>query len=187
MENKLELVKSAEKFARLKHVGQFRKDGITPYAKHLESVVNELKSMGVIDENILCTGWLHDTIEDTNTDYDEICEKFNKKIAGYVASVTKDTRLIKSKQEQAYISQLKIAPWKAKVVKLGDIIANFKDLDNSSYDFATQKNKVKKKIPYILAIKSGIGSNKKKIPQLETAQLSLNELLKKYGLKPVSF
>jgi hypothetical protein len=104
-----------------------------------------------------------------------------------VASVTKDTRLIKSKQEKAYISQLKTAPWKAKVVKLGDIIANFKDLRNSGYDFATQKNKVKKKIPYILAIKSGISSNKKKIPQLETAQSSLDELLKKYELKPVLF
>ena len=183
----LELVKSAEEFAKLKHICQFRQDNITPYAKHLESVVNEIKSMGVIDEDILCTGWLHDTIEDTDTDYDEIHEKFNKKIADYVASVTKDTRLIKSKQEKAYITQLKKSPWQAKFVKLADIIANFKDLDNSGYDFATQKNKVKKKIPYILAIKSGISSNKKKIPQLETAQSSLDELLKKYGLKPVSF
>ena len=183
----MKLVKSAEEFAKLKHVGQFRKDSITPYTKHLESVVNEIKSMGVVNEDILCTGWLHDTIEDTDTDYDEIYEKFNKKIADYVASVTKDTRLIKSKQEKTYISQLKIAPWQAKVVKLGDIIANFKDLKNSGYDFATQKNKVKKKIPYILAIKSGISSNTKKIPQLGTAQSNLDELLKEYGLKPISF
>ena len=48
----------------------------------------------------LQTAILHDTIEDTDTDYDEINEKFNKKIANYVASVTKDTRLIKAKQEK---------------------------------------------------------------------------------------
>ena len=183
----LELVKSAEKFAKLKHNCQFRQDKITPYAKHLESVVNELKSMGVIDEDILCTGWLHDTIEDTNTDYDEIHEEFNKKIADYVASVTKDTRLIKSKQEKAYVAQLKKSPWQAKVVKLADIIANFKDLDNSGYDDTEQKNIVKNKIPYILAIKSEIHSHKKKILRLESAESTLNELLKKYGQKPVSF
>ncbi len=58
MRMNLKLVKNAEEFARLKHAEQFRDDGITPYVKHLESVVNELKSMGVIDEDILCTGWL---------------------------------------------------------------------------------------------------------------------------------
>lgn len=183
----MELVKSAELFAEKKHEGQFRKDGITPYFKHLENVVDELKSMGITDDNILCTGWLHDTIEDTDTDYDEIHEKFNKKIADYVTSVTKDTRLIKSKQGKAYISQLKKIPWQAKVVKLGDIITNFKDLPNAKYDFATEKNKVKKKIPYILAIKSGISSNKKKIPQLETVQFKINELLKYYGQKTILF
>jgi hypothetical protein len=39
----LELVKRAEEFARLKHDGQLRKDDITPYAKHLESVVIKFK------------------------------------------------------------------------------------------------------------------------------------------------
>lgn len=183
----LKLVKSAELFAKMKHKGQFRKDGITPYSKHLKDVVNELKNMGISDEDILCTGWLHDTIEDTDTDYDDIYKKFNKKIADYVASVTKDTRLIKTKQEKAYISQLKKASWQAKAVKLGDIIANFKDLANSGYDFTTQKNKVKNKIPYVMAIKLGISSNKKKIPKLENAQLNLDELLKKYGQKHISF
>ena len=183
----MKLVKSAKFLAKQKHEGQFRKDCKTEYFEHLKNVVNELKNMGITNEEILCAGWLHDTIEDTDTDYDEIYEKFNKKIADSVASVTKDTRLIKHKQEKAYISQLKKASWQAKVVKLGDIIANFKDLPNARYDFAKRKDKVKKKIPHILAIKSGISSNKKKIPKLENAQLSLNELLKTYEQKPISF
>ncbi len=183
----MELVKSAELFAKKKHKGQFRKDCKTKYFEHLKNVVSELKSMGIVNDDILCAGWLHDTIEDTDTDYDEIHKKFNKKIADYVASVTKDTRLIKQKQEKAYISQLKKASWQAKVVKLGDVIANFKDLPNGYKDFTKRKDKVKKKIPYILAIKSGISSNKKKIPKLEYAQLTLNELLKTYEQKSVSF
>jgi (p)ppGpp synthase/HD superfamily hydrolase len=183
----LKLAKSAKSFAKMKHDGQFRKDGKTPYFEHLVNVVDELKNMGIVDDNIICSGWLHDTIEDTDADFDDIHKNFNKKIADYVSSVTKDTRLIKSKQEKAYISQLKTIPWQAKVVKLGDIIANFKDLPNAKYDFATEKNKVKKKIPYILAIKSGISSNKQKISQLETIQLELDELLKYYGQKTISF
>ena len=183
----MELVKSAELFAKKKHKGQFRKDCKTKYFEHLKNVVSELKSMGIVNDDILCAGWLHDTIEDTDTDYDEIHKKFNDKIADYVASVTKDTRLIKSKQEKAYISQLKKASWQAKVVKLGDIIANFKDLPNAKYDFITQKSKVKNKIPYILAIKSGISSNKNKIPNFERGQNDLDELLKKYGQKTISF
>jgi (p)ppGpp synthase/HD superfamily hydrolase len=187
----LKLVKSAELFAKKKHKGQFRKRcpnvKKVEYAQHLKDVVCELKCMGIVDEDILCTGWLHDTIEDTDIDYDDIHEKFNKKIADYVASVTKDTRLVKSKQEKSYISQLKKSPWQAKIVKLGDIIANFIDLEKSCYDFTTQKSKVKKKIPYILAIRSGIRSNKNKIPNFERGQNDLDELLKKYGQKAISF
>jgi len=183
----MKLVQKARSLAKKKHKGQFRKNCETEYFEHLKDVVNELKSMGIVNEDILCTGWLHDTIEDTDTDYDEIYKKFNKKIADYVASVTKDTRLIKAKQEKEYISQLKKASWQAKVVKLGDIIANFKDLPNAGFDFAERKDKVKKKIPYILAIKSGISFNKKKILKLENAQSSLNELLKTYEQKSISF
>ncbi len=136
--------------------------------------------MGVTDENILCAGWLHDTIEDTDTDYDEIHEKFNKRIADYVASVTKDTRLIKEEQEMQYVIQLENAPWQAKIVKLGDIIANFKDLKNSGYDSPTQNIKVNNKLPYIFAIETEL-IPRKEVPQIEKAKTELNNLLKKHG------
>jgi guanosine-3',5'-bis(diphosphate) 3'-pyrophosphohydrolase len=77
----LDLVKSAELFAKNKHAGQFRKDDTTPYSKHLEDVVNRLKSLGVIDEQVLCAGWLHDTIEDTETSFDDLYEQFGSEIA----------------------------------------------------------------------------------------------------------
>ncbi len=40
---KMELIKNAEIFAKRKHKGQFRKDGVTPYSKHLGDVISELK------------------------------------------------------------------------------------------------------------------------------------------------
>jgi hypothetical protein len=33
-------------------------------------VVNEAKALGIKDNEILFAAWLHDTIEDTNTDFD---------------------------------------------------------------------------------------------------------------------
>ncbi len=176
----MNLVKNAEELAKKKHKGQFRKNCETEYFEHLKDVVKELKRMGITNDDILCTGWLHDTIEDTDTDYDEIHKKFNDKIADYVASVTKDTRLIKEEQEKQYIIQLENAPWQAKVVKLGDIIANFKDLVNSGYDKATQDVKVKNKLPYIFAIHSELIS-RKEVPQIENAKKELEELLKKHN------
>ena len=77
----MELVKSAELLAKKKHAGQFRKDGTTPFSKHLEDVVNRLKSLGVVNEEILCAGWLHDTIEYTETSFDDLYDQFGSEIA----------------------------------------------------------------------------------------------------------
>jgi len=109
----LDLVKSAELFAKNKHAGQFRADGITPYSKHLEDVVNRLKSLGVIDEHILCAGWLHDTIENTDTTFDDLYEQFESEIAVLVSSLSKDMTLSREKREQAYMIQLKEASFSA--------------------------------------------------------------------------
>jgi len=56
--NQLEL---AEKIAREAHAGQFRKDGVTPYIRHVESVVSRVDT----DEE-KCVAWLHDVIEDSD-------------------------------------------------------------------------------------------------------------------------
>jgi len=87
--------------------------------------------MGITDESILCAGWLHDSIEDTSFDFDDISKYFDKKTAQIVSDVTKETRLPKNQQEKNYLKQLSISSWQAKVVKLGDILANISDLKNS--------------------------------------------------------
>ena len=86
-------VQNAEMYAKKKHAGQFRKDGITPYAKHLEDVVNRLKSLGVVKSELLCAGWLHDTLEDTETSFDDLYEKFDSAVAVLVSSITKESSI----------------------------------------------------------------------------------------------
>ena len=70
---------------------------------------------------------LHDTIEDTTTDCDDIIEKFGPEVAKWVAAVTKETRLPHDEREAAYAKGLAAADWQAKVVKLADLYDNIGD------------------------------------------------------------
>ena len=180
-------VSLAREFARKKHLHQFRKDGKTPYFNHLEQVVKRLKKLGINDEDILCAGWLHDTIEDTNTDHDDIQEQFGKRVADIVSLVTKDNRLPKIMREKKYLVQLKNARWEAKIIKLGDIIANIDDLKNSNYTKAKKINQIKNKILYLETIKPEIISKKSKFAGLAGIEQELNDLLASYGQGKISF
>ena len=158
----------AEIFARKKHEHQIRKNiVITPYSDHLEKVVKILKKIGIRDESILCAGWLHDTIEDTDTDYDDI-EKIGKEIADIVATLSKDTRMIHDDREIAYCSKLKEGTWQAQVVKFADMLANLEDLENSLYSSLDRVKQVQNKVEYFDSIKVGLENNKKNIPNFDS-------------------
>lgn len=181
----IDLTKARE-FAMRKHLCQLRKDCKTPYFTHLEQVVQRLERLGITNPDILCAGWLHDTIEDTSTDYDDIYEKFGKKVVEIVVSVTKDTMLPKEKREEKYRLQLKNALLEAKVVKLGDIVANIADLENAkSYSKADKISEVKKKMLYFNIIRPAIVSNKNKLPGLANIEKELNDLLVFYEQKKI--
>jgi (p)ppGpp synthase/HD superfamily hydrolase len=75
-------------FAKKKHAFQLRKDEKTMYWVRLKlQVVNNAKALGIKDNEILYAAWLHDTIENTNTDYDDIAEKFSIEVAQIVAGM----------------------------------------------------------------------------------------------------
>jgi guanosine-3',5'-bis(diphosphate) 3'-pyrophosphohydrolase len=173
----------AKKFAIKKHMGLKRDNSKTPYWKHLEKVVKNLEKLGIKDESILCAGWLHDTIEDTSTDYDDIYEKFGKKTADIVVTVTKDTRMIKKSREIAYCNQLKKGTWQAQIVKFGDILANMEDLKSYSKPMPDRKKQAKNKLLYYNVIKTGLNKNKKQIPNLNAEIERLSNVFLKYGIK----
>lgn len=167
----------AEKFAKQKHKGQMRKDGKTPYWKHLQQVVINLRKLGVKDQDLLCAGWLHDTIEDTTTDYDDLEEKFGKKVAEIVSQVTKDKRLPRNKRELQYLKQLRKASLNAKIVKFCDITANIADLENSGYSYKKKVEQIKDKMRYLNAIRPSVVKNKMSFSGLVN---ELNQQLIKY-------
>ena len=63
----------AAAFAARAHRNQWRKDGQTPYVSHVFRVCLTVRQLfGVDDDDVLTAALLHDTIEDTDTDFDDI-------------------------------------------------------------------------------------------------------------------
>jgi len=74
-------------FAANKHKDQLDDQGRPYFFAHIVQVHGLLKEV-TDDEETLCAGLLHDTIEDTDTEYDEIVHEFNKEIADLVLELT---------------------------------------------------------------------------------------------------
>jgi guanosine-3',5'-bis(diphosphate) 3'-pyrophosphohydrolase len=114
--------KQAKEFAISKHGDQ--KYGEHPYSYHLNYVVNILTEYGYVkDDAIISAGWLHDTIEDTDTTYEMLVLEFGKEIADIVWAVSSEpgeNRQAKFRNTAPKI----ISNKKALIVKLADRIAN---------------------------------------------------------------
>ena len=78
--------------------GKRRKKEDIALAFHSIMVGNMLKNLGCDDE-IVYIGYLHDIIEDTKCTYDEILEKYGKRIADGIAALSED-KTIKSYKER---------------------------------------------------------------------------------------
>jgi guanosine-3',5'-bis(diphosphate) 3'-pyrophosphohydrolase len=129
-------------FAARAHQGQFRKDKETPYISHPFRVCLVVRDIfGFDDRRMLITALLHDTIEDTTIDFDDVEERFGTEIAQWVAYLTKDMRLRDAEREQAYVENLKKAPWQVQVCKLADIFDNLTDSDKLSLRSRTHQLK----------------------------------------------
>ncbi len=115
-------------FAARAHRNQWRKDGQTPYVSHVFRVCLTVRQVfGVDDDDVLAAALLHDTIEDTNTDFDDIETHFGPQIAGWVRALTKDKREQELIRENKYIEELAVSPWQVKACKLADVHDNLLD------------------------------------------------------------
>ena len=129
------LLLEAASFAARSHRGQLRKDKETPYASHPFRVCLVVRDLfGFDDPRMLMTALLHDTIEDTTTDFDDVAEKFGAEVASWAAALSKDKRLPEKQREEAYLQALRAAPWQVKVCKLADVFDNLHDMPDSPKD-----------------------------------------------------
>jgi guanosine-3',5'-bis(diphosphate) 3'-pyrophosphohydrolase len=115
-------------FAARAHGGQLRKDGKTPYFSHVVRVCLIVRHVfGIDDADVLKAALLHDTLEDTTTDSDDLEEAFGGSVTQWVAALSKDKRLLEAVREKAYAEQLARGPWQVTVCKLADIYDNLMD------------------------------------------------------------
>jgi (p)ppGpp synthase/HD superfamily hydrolase len=126
----LALVTRAADFAARRHVSQVRKGAARePYLNHLAEVAALLaESADAPDATLVAAGWLHDTVEDTATEREELAEIFGEEIASLVAEVTDDKSLPKQERKRL---QIETAPHKsprAKALKIADKISNVRSL-----------------------------------------------------------
>ncbi|MHC4142221.1 MAG: HD domain-containing protein [Planctomycetota bacterium] len=114
------------------HKNQPRQDKRkTPYFSHPARVALTVAvKFGCTDDDILAAAFLHDVLEDTLVDYDDLLRKFNKEIADIVAALSKDPRLVEPEREKRYDEQLAKAGWKTKLIKLADVYDNLADSED---------------------------------------------------------
>lgn len=179
------ILQKAKIFAIEKHRNQKRKDGITPFSEHLEGVVNRLKNIGISNEEILSAAWLHDTIEHTDTTFEEINEIFGNTISVLVLSLSKDYKLAKKDIETQYVSQLKNSSFQSKIIKFCDISANLKDLLNAPISKTQKNKKIKKLFFYLRVIKKDIIENKSQYPKIQDMIDGINSIGQQFRQKPI--
>ena len=110
-----------------------RRDGRTPYFSHCVRVALTVAlKFGCTDDTVLAAALLHDVIEDTQADYDDVLQHFGSEVAEMVAALSKDMRLVESEREPAYDAQLAEAPWQARLIKLADVYDNFTDAETDA-------------------------------------------------------
>ena len=121
----------AASFAARAHSNQVRNDKRIPYFSHPARVAMTVAvRFGCSDETTLAAAFLHDVIEDTTTDYDDLLEHFGREVADIVACLSKDPRVVEPERERLYDEQLAAGPWQARLVKLADVYDNLADADN---------------------------------------------------------
>jgi guanosine-3',5'-bis(diphosphate) 3'-pyrophosphohydrolase len=123
------LLKAAD-FAAHKHRDQRRKDAdASPYINHPIALANVLSNEGgITDPVILAAALLHDTIEDTETDYEELRGQFGENIADVVVEVTDTKWLSKDARKRLQVSKASHSSARAQAVKIADKICNLRDI-----------------------------------------------------------
>ncbi|MGI0006610.1 MAG: HD domain-containing protein [Nitrosotalea sp.] len=179
-------MQSAENFVKERYLGKIKNDG-TVHQEYLASVVARLKNLGITDDEVLSAAWLHDTIDNAKTSFDELDKRFSSRVAVLVLSISKDQSIPKSMQEEQYVKQLRESPIEAKLIKLCDISANLKDLKNSPFSKTRKIKELKKKLYYLNVIKTDLIKNKVQIPGIAGLVNGINDIAILHGLRPITF
>src|SRR5215211_7869006 len=87
-----ELATTALRFARRVHLGQHRKQTNEQFVEHPIAVA-ALLSVSGYDGAMIAAAYLHDVVEKTDVDLEEIRERFGPTVAGLVGCLTENPEI----------------------------------------------------------------------------------------------
>lgn len=125
-------------FARVAHEGQVRKYTGEPYVEHVLAVGLMYQSWSEkMDRDALYAAILHDTVEDTEVDMDQIRRHFGDKVAEYVWYLTKPEEFVGNRLKRKALdrARLALAPDVVKFIKILDITHNATSIRKYDQDF----------------------------------------------------
>jgi guanosine-3',5'-bis(diphosphate) 3'-pyrophosphohydrolase len=125
------LYQNAIKYATLRHLAKNQNVPGTdlPYVVHLSNVAMEILMAAPETENFnlglaVQVALLHDTIEDTEAEYEDLVELFGREIADGIKALTKNKDLYKDYAMIDSLERIKSQPVEIWAVKLADRITN---------------------------------------------------------------
>ncbi len=130
------LIQKAYVFSASAHAGQIRLSG-EPYLSHPLEVAGLLADLH-LDAPTIAAGLLHDTVEDTRADLEEVDEQFGSEVARIVSGVTKIGRMSFDSKEEAQAENIRkmilamADDIRVILVKLADRLHNMKTLEYQS-------------------------------------------------------
>ena len=113
----------AIEFAAIKHREQVRKGTNIPYIVHPMEVMQILTAEGC-SEDLIIVGLLHDTVEDTDTEIEEIEELFGAKVAALVAAESEDKSKTWEERKQRTLDYLSSCGEEEAICCLADKLSN---------------------------------------------------------------
>ena len=128
----VKLARAADYAAR-QHIAQRRKgERAEPYVNHLIEVAALLaEATAGEDVVLLMGGLLHDTLEDTESTYEDLEERFGPEVAALVAEVTDDKSLPKAERKRLQVETSGHKSREARLIKLADKTSNVRAIANS--------------------------------------------------------
>jgi len=173
-----DLVAKARAFAKEKHKGQVRKFEGLPYFIHPKRVAHILYQFKVSShiDDLIASAYLHDTLEDTDTNYEELRENFGKIVADIVMQLTSDKTMIDKVGKAKYLADKMVHMTSyALTLKLADRIDNVNRLSMQNETFKTK---------YLLETKYIVDRLKKERPLTQTHKNMIREIESHIGDNP---
>src|SRR5215467_3098651 len=165
-----ELIRRAFDFAELHHRGQSRRSG-EEFINHPWAVAQICADLH-LDEQTIAAALLHDVVEDTDVELDELRAEFGPEIAFFVEGVTKLTRTTFQSREQSEAENYRkmiVAmgkDWRVIVIKLADRLHNLRTIEYLGKQKQVQKAKEALEVYAPLAHRLGIHTLKWELEDL---------------------